>query len=77
MTKTQLIERLGAELGIDPAKLTDSALLSTFPAWDSMGRMAVVAMLDAELGIQLPAGGLQKCQTVSDLSTMLSGKLEL
>ena len=76
MTKTQFIEKLGAELGIAPAKLTDAAVLASFPAWDSMGRMAVIAMLDGELAIELPPGGLQKCQTVGDLVAMVSGKLE-
>ena len=75
MSKTQFIEKLGAELGIAPAKLTDSALLKSFPAWDSMGRMAVVAMLDTELGFDLPPGGLQKCQTVGDLVSLVSVKL--
>ncbi|MBI5425339.1 MAG: acyl carrier protein [Opitutae bacterium] len=75
MSKTQFIEKLGAELGIAPAKLTDSAPLRSFPAWDSMGRMAVVAMLDAELGFELPPGSLQKCQTVGDLVALVETKL--
>ena len=76
MTKTQFIEKLGAELGLPPAKLTDSAPFSSFPAWDSMGRMAVVALLDTELGIDLPQGELKKCQTVGDLVALVAGKLD-
>ena len=76
MTKTQFIEKFGAELGIAPEKLTESALLSSFPSWDSMGRMAVMAMLDTELAFDLPPGGLQKCKTVGDLVVMVSSKLE-
>lgn len=75
MTKSDFIGKLGAELGIAPEKLTDDASLNSFPAWDSMGRMAVVAMLDGELEVQLPPGGLQKCQTVGDLVALVSGKL--
>ena len=76
MNKTRFIEKLGAELGVAPEKLTDAALLSSFPAWDSMGRMAVIAMVDVELAIEFPPGGLQKCQTVGDLVALVSGKLE-
>ena len=77
MKKNQFIEKLGAELGIAPNRLTDTALLSSFASWDSMGRMAVVAMLDAELAIELPPGSLQKCQTVGDLVAIVSDKLAL
>ncbi len=76
MTKTQFIEKLGAEIGIAPEKLGDPALLGSFPSWDSMGRMAVVAMIDTELDLQLPAGSLQKCATVGDLVTLVAAKLE-
>jgi acyl carrier protein len=76
MTKTQFLEKLGMELGISPAKLTESAPLSSFPAWDSMGRMAVVAMFDTELGVDLPQGELRKCQTVGDLTALASGKID-
>lgn len=75
MTKALFIEKLGAELGLAPAKLADSAPLKSFPSWDSMGRMAVVAMVDSELGLELPAGALQKCETVGDLVTLVSSKL--
>lgn len=75
MTKTEFIEKLGAELGIPPAKLLDEAPLKSFPAWDSMGRMAVVAMIDTELSFELPPGGLQKCQTVGDLVALVNSKL--
>jgi len=76
MTKTQLIEKLGGELGIPPNKLSDSATLASFTAWDSMGRIAVLAMIDTELGCELPSGALQKCKTVGDLVFLLAGKLE-
>lgn len=75
MTKADFIAKLSAELGIAPEKLTDGAALNSFPAWDSMGRMAVVAMLDAELEFELPPGALQKCQTVGDIVTLVSEKL--
>jgi acyl carrier protein len=76
MNKTQFIEKLGSELGISPEKLADNALLSSFPAWDSMGRMAVVAMLDTDLALELPQGALQKCETVADLVALVANKLQ-
>lgn len=76
MTKAKFIERLGAELGIPPANLPEEVQLSSFRSWDSMGQMAVLAMIDAELGLEIPPGGLQKCRTVEDLVAMVGSKLE-
>ncbi len=76
MTENEFIAKLGNELGIPPERLEKSALLTSFSAWDSMGRMAVVAMLDAELSVEVPPGGLQRCQTVGDLIRLVGSKIK-
>lgn len=75
MTKKQFIEKLGVELGIPSGKLLDEVPLSSFKSWDSMGQMAVLAMIDSELGYEVPPGGVQKCKTVGDLVLLVSSKL--
>jgi acyl carrier protein len=76
MTKTEFVGKLGSELGIAPEKLMEAAPLSSFSTWDSMGRMAVLAMIDTELNQEIPRGALQKCNTVGDLISLVKGKLE-
>lgn len=76
MTKTQFIEKLGAEIAVSPDELGDAAVLKSFATWDSMGQMAVVAMIDTELDLELPAGSLQNCSTVGDMVALVAGKLE-
>lgn len=76
MTKSEFIEKLGSELGISPEKLVDTALLSSFASWDSMGRMAVLAMIDTELEHEIPRGALQKCDSVGDLLLLVNDKLQ-
>ena len=75
MTETEFVAKLGAELGIAPDRLGKPARLGSFPAWDSMGKMAVLALIDAELGQDVPPGALQKCQTVDDLLGLVRDKL--
>jgi acyl carrier protein len=75
MTETEFIAKLGTELGIPPERLEKSAPLASFSAWDSMGKMAVLALIDTELQQEIPAGALQKCQTVGDLLGLLQNKL--
>lgn len=76
MKKTEFIQKLGAELSIDPSKLSESAELASFATWDSMGQVAVVGLLDTELGFQAPQGALQKLVTVGDLLLLVQDKLE-
>lgn len=75
MTKTQFVERLAVELNIDPKKLTDDVPLNSLAAWDSLGRLATIAMLDTELGFEPEAGALQKCRQVGDLVRLVEHKL--
>jgi acyl carrier protein len=70
MTKYEFLEKFGLELGIPAEKLTDDAVLSSFLAWDSMGQVATVALLNTELGFEAPQGALQRCVTVGDLVAM-------
>jgi acyl carrier protein len=76
MTKAKFVERLGAELGIPPAKLLEETTLNSVNEFDSTRHMAVLAMIDTELGYEVPPCGLQKCKTVGDLVAMVGSKLE-
>jgi acyl carrier protein len=75
MTKVDFVRKLEAELGLKDGTLTDTTPLSSVAAWDSMGRMAVLAMIDSELDFTLAPGVLQHCRTVADLVAAVSAKL--
>lgn len=75
MTKQQFIEKFGQEFGVPASKLTDDAVLASFPSWDSLARMATIAMFDSELGLELPQGSLQGCVTVGDVITLVQDSL--
>ena len=75
MTKQEFIQKLGQELGVSSVKLVDTASLASFPGWDSMGRIAIVAMLDTELSFEAPQGALERCVIVGDLVALVSHRL--
>ncbi len=75
MTRDEFRQKLAAELGIPPSKLADSVELSSLSAWDSMGRLAVVAMMDTDLEVDVPLGAMQRCKTVSDLVALMGDKI--
>ena len=76
MSKKEFIEKLSDELGIAADRLDDSAEMASFPSWDSMGRMAVLAMIDSEFQLELPTGALQNSATVDDLVKLVADQLQ-
>lgn len=75
MTKSEFIEKLAVELGVTCDQLGDPVLLSSLAAWDSMGRIAVLAFFDSEMGVELEPGALTKCRTVGDLVGLASSRI--
>jgi acyl carrier protein len=39
----------------------------SYPEWDSLGHMSLIAMLDAEFGIQIENSVFEKMKTVQDV----------
>lgn len=62
--------------------LEEVALGSLLPAtkfrdlaqWDSMAALSVIAMTDAEYGVELTAEELKNSQTIEELFNVVSGK---
>ncbi len=49
--------------------------LKSFAQWDSLSILSVIAMLDANYGVNLPAADFESISTVDDLWTLVqSGK---
>lgn len=75
MTETQFLQRLAEVLMADRAIARDTPLES-LSGWDSMGQVALVAMLDETLHHQLPPGTLQGCKRVGDIVALIGQKLD-
>lgn len=49
--------------------------LQSFPQWDSLSVLSVIAMVDASYGVNLRAADLQQACTVGDLWTLVQSKM--
>jgi acyl carrier protein len=58
-------------LGIEPAKVQDQLNPDSVDTWDSLNHINLIAALEQEFGIMLPAGSLAANQSVRGLRTML------
>ena len=75
MTKIEFLNRVGRELGLPDGVLMEGTELSTLREWDSMGKMAIVALLDTDFLVEVPPGALQRCQTCGDLVALAGTKI--
>jgi hypothetical protein len=67
----EFIGAFAGELQIPAAPLTAATRLADVPRFDSMGRLAFLAMIDTRLGLVLDADALDGCATLGDLHALV------
>lgn len=75
MTRAELIPLLATTLEADSTQFSESTVLSALPHWDSMRLLEVIVLLDEQLGVNLNAGQLTKCQTAGQILALVDDKL--
>jgi acetyltransferase-like isoleucine patch superfamily enzyme/acyl carrier protein len=68
----EFIEAFAWELQIAPGPLAAATRLADVPRFDSMGRLAFMAMIDTRLGVVLDADALDRCATLGDLHALVA-----
>ena len=67
MTRDQFISELASILGVGVSTLRAEAELRSFASWDSMSRMAVLTLIDTDLGVAVPYGFVSDKSTVGEI----------
>jgi len=62
---TEFLKKIAGILEVADLKETDK--LNAFPQWDSLAVLSVIAMLDADYGVNLHAAEFERISTVDDL----------
>ena len=68
----EFLSKLAEILEVDSVKETDD--LKAFPQWDSLAVLSVIAMLDANYGVNLRAADLQATGTAASLWALVQSK---
>jgi acyl carrier protein len=76
MTKELFLQNLADILVVDPRQLQPETPLKNFKGWDSMGQMAVLTLVDTDVGVTVPLNWLSECDTVGKLLTLVEPKLQ-
>ena len=69
---SEFLKKIAAILEVDDVKETDE--LKAFPQWDSLAVLSVIAMLDANYGINLHAAEFERIATAADLWNLVQSK---
>jgi len=64
--------RLAEILEVDDVK--EDAILESFPAWDSLGVLAAIAMIDSQYGVNLASTELTGVKTVGEFARLVESR---
>ena len=68
----EFLTKIAAILEVDEVKETDE--LKAFPQWDSLSVLSVIAMLDADYGVNLKATDLAPIKSAGDLWSLVQSR---
>ncbi|MDB6111992.1 MAG: hypothetical protein JWR69_3742 [Pedosphaera sp.] len=68
----EFLKKLAEIIEVSDVKETDD--LKAFPQWDSLAVLSVIAMLDAEQGVNLLAPDFQQVGTAGELWRLVQSK---
>jgi acyl carrier protein len=69
---TPFLQKLAEILEVQEVKPSDE--LKAFPQWDSLAVLSVIAMLDANYGVNLRAADFATVQSAADLWNLVESK---
>lgn len=72
MNLPEFIHAFAEELQIPPGPIIAATRLADIPRFDSMGRLAFMAMIDTRLGLIIDADALDRCETIADLHALVA-----
>jgi len=75
MTREEFYAELEILMELDRGSLSGDELLKDMSKWDSMAKLAFIAMVDSRMNILVSPPALEACSTISGLIDLLPGKI--
>jgi acyl carrier protein len=75
-TNNDFVRRLAEALNEDTSQLEEGTVLADLEGWDSVGQLAVIALVDECFNQRINVDALRKCQQVGDLLQLINGKAQ-
>ena len=69
-SREELLELIGAELGILPDTITLERAISDIPSWDSMAWISIITAIETRTGKLFPVDRIDDIRNVGDILTL-------
>lgn len=76
MKRSDFVAELSRVLGLPEDSLREDTSLEDHPAWDSVGQLAAIAMIDEKLGVAVSAAALSEAATVKEVLDLVVERLD-
>lgn len=60
---------------VEVSEVTNESAIGDFPAWDSMGQMAILQQVEEAFGISFEPEEMMEIEDVNDIVTAVEGKI--
>lgn len=60
---------------VEVSEVTNESAIGDFPAWDSMGQMAILQQVEEAFGIAFEPEEMMEIEDVNDIITAVEGKI--
>lgn len=72
MDLDEFIRAFADELQEPASRLRGDTALNSIARYDSMGRLAIMSMVDSQLNVVLDADEMNRCQTLAELHALVT-----
>ncbi len=77
MTKAEFMLELAKALEADPRSFSATTILHGLHNWDSMKLLEVIALVDEQIGMNLNADELAKCETAGEICDLVGERFSI
>jgi len=73
-SNSDFVRRLANALNEDEESVCETTVLADLAGWDSIGQLAVIALVDECFNLRINVDALRKCRRVEDLLQLINGR---
>ena len=75
-TLEKVIEIVAATCDVDKSAVTETSMVGDFPAWDSMGHLAILNAVEEAFDISFEPEEMMEIEDVKDIVAAVNSKLQ-
>lgn len=75
-TLEKVVEIVASTCAVDKNEVTENSMVGDFPAWDSMGHLAILSAVEEAFDISFEPEEMMEMEDVKDIVAAVNSKLQ-